>query len=55
LTLDPAIDAGAPHAARYRAAAMMATSFFTAGYNAGRRRLSRLAATVRSRWPSPGR
>jgi len=49
--LDPEVDAGAPQAARYRAAAMQATTFFTAGYNAGLPHLSRLAATVRSRWP----
>ena len=49
--LDPEVDAGAPQAARYRAAAMHATTFFTAGYNAGLPHVSRLAATVRSHWP----
>jgi len=51
VALDPEVDAGAPQAARYRAAPMHATTFFTAGYNAGLPQLSRLAATVRSHWP----
>jgi len=51
VALDPEVDAGAPQAARYRAAPMHATTFFTAGYNAGLPHLSRLAATVRAHWP----
>jgi hypothetical protein len=41
--IDPAIDEDAPQAARHTAASMTRTNLFTTGYNAGLRRLSRLA------------
>ncbi len=41
--VDPEIDEGAPQAARYMAAIMMAATFHITSYNAGARHLSRLA------------